>query len=80
MTIMEPMNANETDDLFDPDAALLASEAEWDARLNRKELVECSDCSADVDEDIAVPWNNDAGEVEGYRCPGCYAQLVRWHR
>jgi hypothetical protein len=33
MTIIEPMNANETDDLFDPDAALLASEAEWDARL-----------------------------------------------
>jgi hypothetical protein len=33
MTIMEPMNTNETDDLFDPDAALLASEAEWDARL-----------------------------------------------
>jgi hypothetical protein len=34
MTIMEPMSANETDDLFDPDAALLASDAEWDAHLS----------------------------------------------
>jgi hypothetical protein len=33
MTIIEPMNSAEHDDLFDPDAALLASEAEWDARL-----------------------------------------------
>jgi hypothetical protein len=34
MTIMEPMNSAEHDDLFDPDLALLASEADWDVYLD----------------------------------------------
>jgi hypothetical protein len=37
MTIIDTMNANETDGLFDPDLATNASEAEWDEYLASRE-------------------------------------------
>jgi hypothetical protein len=35
-------------------------------------LVKCDECDKSVYADNAVPWRNQAGELEGYVCDECY--------